>query len=322
MAKNKAPMASYTYDAPGRVVMAQDGTVEQKTHYYPFGGIMYGSTGQGVQPYKYGGKELDRTNGLDSYDFGARSYFADRIQWMTMDPLCEKYYDTSPYAYCKNDPVNMIDLDGNAPGDFFYNIDDAAIDFGLYYNGASINLNIEFGSTIYMITNKKGKIGFTYSMANRGENDNVIPSKAPKGAYAVALIHTHGNSLKDEDGNEYINNYFSGASDNVDEQYSAKINKEHKEYDNIGNANRSGMLYSYLVSPNGSLQKYSIFTGKIRVISEDMPSSYADSDRRNTNEAITNPSIFFERLPFNMNYLDPRIHMEHIKLRLKAILGK
>ena len=46
---------------------------------------------------------------------------------------------------------------------FFYNIDDAAIDFGLYYNGASINLNIEFGSTIYMITNKKGKIGFTYS---------------------------------------------------------------------------------------------------------------------------------------------------------------
>ena len=113
-------------------------------------------------------------------------------------------------------------------------------------------------------------------MANRGENDNVIPSKAPKGAYAVALIHTHGNSLKD------------------DEQYSAKINKEHKEYDDIGNANRSGMLYSYLVSPNGSLQKYSIFTGKIRVISEDMPSSYADSDRRNTNEAITNPSIFLK----------------------------
>ena len=85
-----------------RVVMAQDGTVEQKTHYYPFGGIMYGSAGQGVQPYKYGGKELDRTNGLDSYDFGARMYFPDRIQWMTVDPLCEKYHDVSPYAYCHN----------------------------------------------------------------------------------------------------------------------------------------------------------------------------------------------------------------------------
>ena len=98
-----------------RVVMAQDGTVEQKTHYYPFGGIMYGSTGQGVQPFKYGGKELDRTNGLDSYDFGARSYFADRIQWMTMDPLCEKYYDVSPYVYCGDDPINKVDPIGLAP---------------------------------------------------------------------------------------------------------------------------------------------------------------------------------------------------------------
>ena len=156
-------------------------------------------------------------------------------------------------------------------------------------------------------------------MANRGENDNVIPSKAPKGAYAVALIHTHGNSLKDEDGNEYINNYFSGASDNVDEQISAKMNKEHKEYDDIGNANRSGMLYSYLVSPNGTLQKYTVSTGKIKVVSEDMPSSYADSDRRNINNPITNPSIFFEKSPFTIKHLDPRIYGEYIKLRSKEI---
>ena len=63
----------------------------------------------GVQPYKYGGKELDRTGGLDAYDFGARSYFADRLQWSTMDPLCEKYYDVTPYGYCHNDPVNVFD---------------------------------------------------------------------------------------------------------------------------------------------------------------------------------------------------------------------
>ena len=261
-------------------------------------------------------------HGLNTYDYGARQYNPVLGRWDRVDPLCEKYYDVSPYGYCMNNPVMLVDSKGKAPGDFFYNIDEAAIDFGQYYNGASINLNIEFGATIYMTTNKKGKIGFTYSIANRGGNNNVVPSKAPKGAYAVALIHTHGNCLKDEEGNEYINNFFSGASENVDEYISAKMNKEHKEYDDIGNANRSGMLYSYLVSPNGSLQKYSVFTGKTRVISEDMPSSYADSDRRNTNEAITNPAIFFERLPFTINYLDPRIPMEYIKLRLNAILGK
>ena len=66
----------------------------------------------GVQPYKYGGKELDRTGGLDAYDFGARSYFADRLQWSTMDPLCEKYYDVTPYGYCHNDPIQFVDLYG------------------------------------------------------------------------------------------------------------------------------------------------------------------------------------------------------------------
>ena len=29
-----------------------------------------------------------------------------------MDPMCEKYYHLSPYAYCGNDPVNAIDPDG------------------------------------------------------------------------------------------------------------------------------------------------------------------------------------------------------------------
>ncbi len=63
-----------------RVVFDQTGAVEQVTHYYPFGGVMRESTNPGLQPYKYCGKELDRTSGLDAYDFGARMYFADRLQ--------------------------------------------------------------------------------------------------------------------------------------------------------------------------------------------------------------------------------------------------
>ena len=299
--------------------------MKQVTNYYPFGAPYADPSAvwaANLQPYKYNGKELDKMHGLNTYDYGARQYNPVTARWDRMDPLCEKYYSMSPYAYCGNNPMRYIDSNGMAPGDFFYKIDEAAIDFGQYYNGASINLNNEFGSIIYMTTNKKGEIGFTYSIANRGGNDNVIPSEAPKGAYAVALIHTHGNSLKDEEGNEYINNYFFGASDNVDNIIAAKMNLEHKDYDDIGNANRSGMLYSYLVSPNGTLQRYNIFSGKIITISEDMPSSNVDSDRRNTNEPITNPSIFYDSLHFNINHLNPRIIVEYNNLRLKAILGK
>jgi len=95
-----------------RVVLNQDGTVEQINHYYPFGGLMGESTAGGVQPYKYNGKELDRMHGLDLFDYGARHYDAAIGRWWTMDPLAEKYYEMSPYNYCANNPVNAIDLTG------------------------------------------------------------------------------------------------------------------------------------------------------------------------------------------------------------------
>ena len=95
-----------------RVVLNQNGTVEQVNHYYPFGGLMGESTAGGVQPYKYNGKELDRMHGLNLFDYGARHYDAAIGRWFTVDPLAEKYYGISPYAYVANNPVNMIDPNG------------------------------------------------------------------------------------------------------------------------------------------------------------------------------------------------------------------
>ena len=85
--------------------------------------------------------KLDRIHGLDTYDFGARNYFADRMQWMTMDPLCEKYYDISSYAYCLNNPVNAIDPVGlepiyNSRGDFLGTTSEGFTGEVLIYDGA------------------------------------------------------------------------------------------------------------------------------------------------------------------------------------------
>ena len=103
----------YLQDHQGnnRVVIDQNGTVEETNHYYPFGGV-FASTSS-VQPYKYNGKELDTKKGLNWYDYGARHYDAVIGRFATVDPMAEKYYSMSPYVYCGNSPIRHIDPSGN-----------------------------------------------------------------------------------------------------------------------------------------------------------------------------------------------------------------
>ena len=95
-----------------RVVLSSSGTVMETNHYYPFGGTFASSN---VQPYKYNGKELDTKAGLNWYDYGARHYDAALGRWFVVDPLAEKMYGWSPYVYCFNNPVGLIDEEGKAP---------------------------------------------------------------------------------------------------------------------------------------------------------------------------------------------------------------
>ena len=93
-----------------RVVINQNGNVEETNHYYPFGGVFASS--QNVQPYKYNGKELDTKKGLNWYDYGARQYDAAIGRFTAVDPLTEKHYEMSPYTYCGNNPIKYIDPTG------------------------------------------------------------------------------------------------------------------------------------------------------------------------------------------------------------------
>ena len=51
-------------------------------------------------------------HGLKWYDYGARMYDPVLLTWNSIDPLCENYYNISPYAYCANSPVMYIDPTG------------------------------------------------------------------------------------------------------------------------------------------------------------------------------------------------------------------
>ncbi len=92
-----------------------------KTDYYPFGLAMSQySTNIGSDysknKYLYNGKEIqdDKLNGtfFGWLDYGARFYDPQIGRWHSVDPLAEKYFSFTPYAYCANNPIIFIDTDG------------------------------------------------------------------------------------------------------------------------------------------------------------------------------------------------------------------
>ena len=99
------------YQGNIRAVIREDGILEETSSYYPYGGLM-GSGSMGVQPYKYGGKELDRENGLDLYDSHARMYDPIIGRTTTIAPLAEKYTHLSPYLWCAANPLKYVDPKG------------------------------------------------------------------------------------------------------------------------------------------------------------------------------------------------------------------
>jgi len=60
--------------------------------------------------YTFSAKERDPETGL-SY-FGSRYYSSDLSVWLSVDPMAGKYPSLSPYTYCADNPVRLVDPNG------------------------------------------------------------------------------------------------------------------------------------------------------------------------------------------------------------------
>lgn len=60
--------------------------------------------------YTFSAKEKDAETGY-SY-FGSRYYSSDLSIWLSVDPQASKYPSLSPYVYCANNPVKLVDPNG------------------------------------------------------------------------------------------------------------------------------------------------------------------------------------------------------------------
>ena len=96
------------------VVDGVSGEVVESNDYYPFGSRWNVAAGlkDDTNRFRYNSKEEQFRFGTPYVDYGARQYDPILGRWFAQDPLSEKYYGISPYAFCAGNPVKYLDPDG------------------------------------------------------------------------------------------------------------------------------------------------------------------------------------------------------------------
>ena len=88
-----------------------DGTAVQHLHYLPWGEDFVDQRNTNWNAmYTFSAKEKDAETGC-SY-FGSRYYSSDLSIWLSVDPMASKYPSLSPYTYCADNPVKLVDPNG------------------------------------------------------------------------------------------------------------------------------------------------------------------------------------------------------------------
>ena len=100
-------------------VIRSDGTLVQSATYYPYGEPhrapknLTATSSPTTNHYLFGGKEYVRRDGLREYVYGARMFVPSETRFNSMDKLCEKHPDQSPYLFCGGNPIRYGDDSGN-----------------------------------------------------------------------------------------------------------------------------------------------------------------------------------------------------------------
>ena len=88
-----------------------DGRPVQHLHYLPWGeDFIDQRTTSWNARFTFSAKEKDAETGY-SY-FGSRYYTSDLSIWLSVDPMSDKYPSMSPYVYCANNPIKLVDPNG------------------------------------------------------------------------------------------------------------------------------------------------------------------------------------------------------------------
>jgi RHS repeat-associated protein len=164
--------------------------------------------------YKFSGKERDMETGYGY--FGARYYSSELGIWISTDPMAGKYPSSTPYAYCRNNPIMLVDPNG---------MDDDVVITGKAAREATNQLQAGLKNISITRDESTGKLSYDGTAKTKKEKEiaNAIDSKEITN-YVTAIdsktfkfngetFGTNGGSFlgndvcEDENGNTHVDTY-------------------------------------------------------------------------------------------------------------------
>ena len=218
-------------------------------------------------PYKYGGKEWNVTT--STYGFEARQMSPSFHRFTMMDPLAEKNYGISPYVYCANNPVNLVDpsglwywnADGNLEWEKYDNIETLALFLNIAFEDA---LQIVFRNTPDFKGMNKG---YTIARENIWVEEKEATDITVDGTIEAWNHYKRGNGETADVGDKAMEALVSSNT------FSAKLNKIVSQIvDPIGDFSvdltnkvfhigKTNVKYSVRTTKNSSSVSFEMFVG-------------------------------------------------------------
>ena len=263
-------VATYDYDSWGNVTA--------------LGSVSYdGRTLCELNPFRYRGYYFDN----ESYFYYLQSRYYDPAigRFINADVLAstgQGIIGCNMYAYCLNNPVNLVDHLGNRPGDWFDSMDDAARDAAEYMGPDSFENCWEYAATIYAekrttkhitwsvfdinilgvtislpipIITEQEKTQYTYvDIYTDHSEKSVAPRPFPPNSNPVAFVHTHPLGS---------NRGFTRFSDYIEDG---------ERKGDIPLAQKLG-IYMYVYGPNGVFLGYNPAQERPYIVGTDLPKS-------------------------------------------------
>lgn len=205
----------YHYNHQGSVALVtwQNGTIRQHLQYLPYGGTFVDHrTGTYSSTYTFSAKEKDSESGY-TY-FGARYYSDNIMQWLSVDPMSDKYPSMSPYMYCAGNPIGLKDPNGE---DFDPKID---------HEKKTITINAVY----YTATQNKAKLQNAIDVWNKQSGNYYFQPEGSSDKYTINfdLKIAEGNYATNQDATDAA---FNKNWSNIENVY--KIESILSDYDNM-----------------------------------------------------------------------------------------